>query len=154
MSTMTAAVIYAHESPLLDCFLQLGVAGDRVVSVSFPEDAPEDANDDHPLFDRVDAYLDGAADDFDDVAVGLTVPTDQRAVLEAVRNVPYGDRITLDTLLTMVAERDPEDEADRQLARTALAENPVPLFVPDHRVSNAPSGAPERVARRLRELES
>ncbi|WP_232700939.1 MGMT family protein [Halobacterium wangiae] len=151
---MAAAGIYAHESAFLDCYVQLGVAGDRVVSVSFPEEPPEDARDDHPLFDRVDAYLDGAADDFDDVAVGLTVPTDQRGVLEAVRSVPYGDRITVDTLLTMVPGRDPDSEEDRQLARTALAENPVPLFVPDHRVRNAPSGAPDRVLRRLRDLES
>ena len=151
---MAAAGIYAHESALLDCYVQLGVAGDRVVSASFPEEPPEDANDDHPLFDRIDAYLDGAEDDFEDVAVGLTVPTDQRAVLEAVRRVPYGDRITVETLVTMVPGRDPESEEDRQLARTALSENPVPLFVPDHRVRNAPSGAPDRVLRRLRELES
>ncbi|RDZ98709.1 cysteine methyltransferase, partial [Haloferax sp. Atlit-6N] len=38
--------------------------------------------------------------------------------------------------------------------RTALAENPVPLFVPDHRVRDAPSGAPASVAERLREIES
>lgn len=151
---MAAAGIYAHESAFLDCYVQLGIAGDRVVSVSFPEDAPEDASDEHPLFDRVDAYLDGAEDDFDDITVGLTVPTDQRAVLEAVRNVPYGDQITVETLVTMVSGRDPESEEDRQLARTALAENPVPLFVPDHRVRNAPSGAPDSVLRRLRELES
>ena len=151
---MAAAGIYAHESDLLDCYVQLGVAGDRVVSVSFPEEPPEDASDDHPLFDRIDAYLDGAADDFDDITVGLTVPTDQRSILEAVRSVPYGDRITVETLVTMVPGRDPDSEEDRQLARTALAENPVPLFVPDHRVRNAPSGAPERVLRRLRELES
>jgi len=151
---MSAAGIYANESEFLDCYVQLGVGGDRVLSVSFPGDPPEDASNDHPLFDRIDAYLGGADDDFDDVTVGLTVPTDQRAVLEAVRGTPCGEQITVDTLLSMVPGRDPESEDDRQLARTSLAENPVPLVVPDHRVRNAPSGAPDRVLRRLRDLES
>jgi methylated-DNA-[protein]-cysteine S-methyltransferase len=151
---MAAAGIYARESSHLDRAVQLGVAGDRVISVSFPESAPADADPDHPLLDRVDAYFDGAEDDFDDVEVGLTVPTKQREVLEAVRNIPYGERVTVKRVLSMVPDTDPEDSDARETAREALASNPVPLFVPDHRVRDGPSGAPPEVADRLRALES
>jgi len=151
---MTAAGIYARESPYLDSAVQLGVAGDRVISVSFPEEAPTDADPEHPLLDRLDDYFGGAEDDFDDVEVGLTVPTNHREVLEAVRNIPYGEQVTVKRVLSMVPGTDPEDGDARETARAALAENPVPLFVPDHRVRDGPSGAPPEVADRLRTLES
>jgi len=151
---VTVAGIYTRESSYLDRAVQLGVAGDRVISVSFPEAVPADANADHPLLDRVDDYFAGAEDDFDDVEVGLTVPTEHRAVLEAVRNVPYGERVAVERVLSMVPDADPEDSDASETARTALAENPVPLFVPDHRVRGGPSGAPPAVADRLRSLES
>lgn len=151
---MDAAGIYARESTYLERDVQLGVAGDRVISVSFPEAAPADAGTDHELLDRIEAYLGGAEDDFDDVVVGLTVPTDHRAVLEAVRNVPYGERVTVKRVLSMTPEMDPESEDDVETARTALAENPVPLLIPDHRVRDGPSGAPASVVDRLRELEA
>lgn len=151
---MSEAGIYAREFDALDCYLQLGVAGDRVISVEFPAKLPEDASPDHPLFDRVADYLAGTEDHFDDVQVGLTLPTDQRRVLEAVRNVPYGETITLDRLLRMTPEMDPDSEDDHRTARDALAANPVPLFVPDHRIENSPSGAPDRVVRALRRVES
>ena len=53
----------------------------------------------------------------------------------------------------MVAGLDPEDDTDRTLVRTALAENPVPLLVPDHRVRDGPSAAPPDVEQKLRSLE-
>lgn len=151
---MTAAGIYAREASYLDRAVQLGVAGDRVINASFPEAAPADADPDHPLLDRVEAYFEGAEDDFDDIEVGLTVPTKHREVLEAVRNIPYGERVTVKRVLSMVPDVDPEDSDARETARTALAENPVPLFIPDHRVRDGPSGAPPEVADRLRDLEA
>jgi methylated-DNA-[protein]-cysteine S-methyltransferase len=151
---MAAAGIYARESSYLDKAVQLGVAGDRVISVSFPESAPADADPEHPLLDRVEAYFEGSEDDFDDVEVGLTVPTKHREVLEAVRNIPYGERVTVKRVLSMVPDTDHEDSDARETARAALASNPVPLFVPDHRVRDGPSGAPPGVADRLRALES
>lgn len=150
---MSAAGIYAREFESLDAVVQLGVAGDRVISVSFPQVVAPNAETDHELLDRVADYLAGEEDHFDDVTVGLTLPTDQRAVLEAVRNVPYGEAVSIERLLRMVPERDPESEDDRQLARDALADNPVPLFVPDHRIRDAPSGAPAAVAQKLRDVE-
>ena len=150
---MDAAGIYARESNYLGRYVQLGVAGDRVISVSFPDAAPVDASADHELLERVDAYLEGVEDDFADVEVGLTLPTDQREVLEAVRQIPYGDQITVRTLTSMVSGLDSDDDEDIDLVRTALAENPVPLLIPDHRVRDGPSGAAPVVEQRLRSLE-
>jgi methylated-DNA-[protein]-cysteine S-methyltransferase len=144
--------IYARESPALGRAVQIGVVADRVISVSFPETPPADADADHPLLDRVFDYLDGAEDHFDDVTVGLTVPTDQRAVLEAVRNVPHGETVDV-ARVARLAGLDDEDEDDLDTVRAALQSNPVPLFVPDHRVSG-PGATPPTVAERLRELES
>jgi methylated-DNA-[protein]-cysteine S-methyltransferase len=151
---MDAAGICARESEYLGRYVQLGVAGDRVISVSFPETAPADAETEHDLLDRIDDYLAGAEDDFDDVTVGLTVPTEHRKVLESVRNVPYGEQITVKRVLSMTPDVDADSDDDVATARTALAENPVPLFVPDHRVRDGPSGAPAAVAERLRDLET
>lgn len=132
--------------------MQFGLAGGRVISVSFPEAVPDDAETDHPLLDRAFAYLDGDDDHFEDVQVALTVPTDQRRVLDAVRNLPYGRTVSLDRVLSM-AGLDADDADDVQLARTALSSNPVPLFIPDHRVRDAPGATPSDVAERLRSIE-
>lgn len=147
------AGIFARESPYLDCYVQLGVASGRVISVSFPG-APEDnAEADHPLLDRIEAYLEGEVDEFDDVTVALTVPTDRRAVLEATRSLPYGEQVSVEELARMTAGLDGGDEAAHETVRTALADNPAPLLVPDHRVRDGPSGAPPEVEQRLRSLE-
>ena len=148
---MEVAGIYARESSMLGRSVQFGFASGRVINVSFPESVPEDADRDHPLLDRVDAYLNGATDDFDDVEVAMTLPTDRRQVLEAVRKVPHGERISIERLARL-AGLDDEDETDLRLVEEALANNPIPLLIPDHRVEG-PSGAPDEVARRLRALE-
>lgn len=148
------AGIYARKSDYLDRYVQIGVAGDKVVSVSFPTSPDPEAADDAPLLDRIERYLEGAVDDFVDVDIGLTVPTDQRAVLDALRQIPYGEQVSVERLTGLVPDLDPADDGDRDLVRVALAENPVPLFVPDHRVRDGPSGAPPDVEQRLRSLES
>ena len=145
--------VFAREFERLGRAVEVGVASGAVISMAFPSAPAADARGDHPLFDRIGAYLDGDADHFDDVEIALTVPTDHRRVLEATRNVPHGETVSLDRVVRM-AGLDPDDDGDRETARTALAENPVPLFVPDHRVRDAPGGAPEEVAERLRAVES
>jgi methylated-DNA-[protein]-cysteine S-methyltransferase len=145
--------VFAAESAYLDRFVQIGAAGGKVLSVSFPRAADDDAGPEHPLLDRIERYLEGARDDFDDVDVGLTVPTNHRRVLEALRKVPYGEQVSVERLTAMTANLDPDDEADRELVRTALAENPIPLVLPDHRVRDGPSGAPPDVEQKLRSLE-
>lgn len=145
-----ATGIYARESPYLDRYVQVGIASERVISVSFPGE-PED-NADHPLLDRIIAYLEGTEDDFTDVDVGLTVPTPNRAVLKATRGIPYGSQISVERLARMVPDLE-SDEEGHETVRTALANNPAPLVVPDHRVRDAPSAAPPKIEQQLRSLE-
>jgi methylated-DNA-[protein]-cysteine S-methyltransferase len=148
-----SAGIYARESDYLGRHVQVGIAGEKVVSVSFPAAPDDDAEADHALLDRIERYLEGAADGFADVEVALTVPTAHRAVLEALRGVPYGEQVSVERLAARVAGLDPASDEDRDLVRTALADNPVPLVIPDHRVRDGPSAAPPQVEQRLRSLE-
>lgn len=153
MSTEAEAGIYARESEYLDRYVQVGFASGRVLSVSFPESPDDDAVATLPLLDRIEAYLEGEEDDFADVDVAMTMPTDHREVLEAVRGVPYGQQVSVKKLASLVPSLDADDDADHQLVRTALADNPTPLVVPDHRIRDGPSGAPPEVEQRLRALE-
>ncbi|MEZ3144436.1 MGMT family protein [Halobaculum sp. MBLA0143] len=144
--------VYARHSERLGRYVEVGTASGQVVSVSFPETAPGDAADDGAVLSRVFEYLDGEADEFQDIAVALTVPTDHRTVLEATRNVPYGRSVGARRVARMAAGIDPDDDEDVRTVQSALRENPVPVFVPDHRVET--SGAtPGPVADRLREME-
>ena len=153
MDTEADAGIYARESASLDRYVQVGVASGRVLSVDFPESPDADAGEDLPLLDRINASLEGEREDFADVDVAMTMPTDRRDVLEAVRGVPYGEQLSVADLARMTPGLDGDDDADRQLVRTALAENPAPLVVPDHRVRDGPSAAPPAVEQRLRSVE-
>jgi methylated-DNA-[protein]-cysteine S-methyltransferase len=145
--------IYAVESPYLERAVQFGYASGKVLSVSFPAEVPDDAAADHALLDRVVAYLEGSPETFDDVEVALTVPTDRLPVLEALRGVPYGEDVSVGQLARMTAGLDADDEDDHRLVRSALADNPAPLLVPDHRVRDGPGAAPPDVTAKLRQLE-
>lgn len=147
------AGIYARESGYLERFVQLGVAQGRVISVSFPKSPADDAVDDHELLDRIDEYLRGAADDFSDVTVALTLPTEQRQTLEQVQEIPYGEQVAVEQLAQMTPGFDADSGEDLTRVREALAENPAPLLVPDHRVRDGPSSAPGVVEQRLRSVE-
>ncbi|WP_459192764.1 MGMT family protein [Halosimplex sp. J119] len=147
------AGIFARESAYLDCYVQFGAAQGRVLSVSFPNTPDDEAAGEHELLDRIDEYLEGEEDDFADVTVALTVPTDRRGVLEAVREIPYGEQVSIDQLVRMTPDGDPDDEEDVRTARSALADNPAPLLIPDHRVRDGPSAAPAEVEQRLRSVE-
>ena len=135
-----------------DVVVELGVASGRVIGVSFPPAVSDDATTDHPLLDRIEGYLSGEADHFDDVEVALTVPTEHRTVLEKVRTVPYGETITTKRLARL-AGLDDEDGDDLATVEDALQSNPVPLFVPDHRIEG-PGATPADVVRLLRSVES
>jgi methylated-DNA-[protein]-cysteine S-methyltransferase len=146
--------IYARPLDALDRAVQIGVAQGRVLSVSFPTQADAGADADHPLLDRLLAYFAGEPTDFDDLTVALTIPTDQRAVLETLRTVPYGDSVTVEALARMTPGLDPETEADRRTVRDALAGNPLPVVIPDHRVSDATGATPDAVAAAARTAEA
>ncbi|MEF8790885.1 MAG: MGMT family protein [Haloarculaceae archaeon] len=147
-----SAGIYARESDYLGRYVQVGVAGGRLLSLSFPESPDPSAGEDHELLDRVFAYLEGTHDDFRDVAVALAAATEDHRILTAVREVPYGENASV-RQVTRMANLDAEDGDDRQRVRQALADNPAPLVVPDHRVRDGPSAAPPSVEQRLRSLE-
>jgi methylated-DNA-[protein]-cysteine S-methyltransferase len=153
MSEDGSSGIYARESTYLDRYVQLGIASGRVVSVSFPQSRADEAESEHQLLDRITDYLQGSDPEFEDVTIGLTVPTDQRAVLETAREIPYGEQLSVERLAGMTPDRNPENDEDLDLVRTALAANPVPIFVPDHRVRDGPSAAPPRVEQLLRSVE-
>lgn len=148
-----AAGIFARESAYLDRYVQVGVAAGKVISVSFPAEPDGDAGRDHPVLERIDAYLEGVEDDFRDVPVGLTVSSERRSVLEATREIPYGEQVTVAALVRMTPGLDADDEGDRELARGALADNPTPILIPDHRVRDGASAAPPEVEQKLRSLE-
>jgi len=147
------AGIYARESTYLDRFVQFGEAGDRIISMSFPTQPDSDSSESHPLLDRIETYLGGAEDNFDDVIVGLTVPTTQRKVLDAVDQIPYGEEGSVEQVVMMAEGLGSDEQADQQQVREALAANPVPLLIPDHRVRDGPSGAPPEVEQKLRSVE-
>jgi methylated-DNA-[protein]-cysteine S-methyltransferase len=147
------AGIYARESAFLDRYVQVGIAQERVLSVSFPTTPDEGASPDHDVLDRIEAYLEGDVDDFADITVALTVPTAQRDVLDVVREIPYGEERTVKQIGRITTGLDPEEESDLTLVREALAENPAPLLIPDHRVRDGPSAAPAAVEQKLRAVE-
>ncbi|MFW6448910.1 MAG: methylated-DNA--[protein]-cysteine S-methyltransferase [Halobacteriota archaeon] len=145
---------YARYFTYLDAHLQFVVHDGAVVEVSFPDRPAAEAVDQHPLFDRVHDYLGGTvSDDFDDVPIALDLPDDVRRVLEVVREIPYGTAMSVAELLREMDGLDPESGDDEEFIREALDCNPTPLFVPDHRVRDAPSGAPPPIEQRLRSLE-
>jgi methylated-DNA-[protein]-cysteine S-methyltransferase len=79
--------------------------------------------------------------------------TDQRAVLESVRDVGYGTEASVESLARMTPGLDADEDADQLLVREALQANPAPLLIPDHRVRDGPSAAPPVVEGKLGSLE-
>lgn len=148
-----SAGIFARESRVLDRYVQIGLAQGRVLSVTFPNEPDPEAGDDHEILDRIESYLDGEHETFEDVTVAMTMPTHQREVLEVVTQIPYGESASLDQLTRMVPDRDPDEEDDRRAVREALAENPTPLLIPTHRVRGGPETAPADVEATLRSIE-
>jgi len=144
--------IYARRFDALDTVIQLGIASGQLIDVSFPDELPADADGDHAVFELIEAYLDGDRLALTDVEIALTVPTDQRQVLDALQNVSAGNTVTVERL-TKLAGLDPDSEADRETVREALRENPIPLVIPDHRVRDAEGATPEAVAAALRRQE-
>lgn len=145
--------IYTRTLPELGYAVQIGFAGEKVISVSFSATTEQTAEATHPLLDRFAAYASGQREEFDDVDVGLTVPQTQRSVLETLRSVPYGQSIGFDRLLSMAPGVETDDEAAVGAARTAIHENPTPVVIPTHRISNGPTQLPAELNRSLRELE-
>lgn len=148
------AGIFARRIEPLDATVQLGVASGNLIQVRFPDEPDPQAAAAHDLLDRIAAYAGGEESaDFRDVEIALTVPTDQRAVLQTLRRIGYGETTDEERLARMTPGIDPEDDDERAAVRRALAENPIPLVLPDHRVDGVDGATPADVRRRLREIE-
>ena len=112
------------------------------------------ADGDHPLAGRVRRYLAGERENFVDVELDLDWCSPfQRAALEALRTVPYGETVTYGELAALAGSPNAQ-----RAAGSVCAANRYGLFVPCHRVVGADglgsygSLGPE-YKRRLLELE-
>jgi methylated-DNA-[protein]-cysteine S-methyltransferase len=107
-----------------------------------------------PVAERVAAWFAGARDDFADVELDLDWCTPfQRAVVEALRGVPYGEVVTYGELAALAGHPNAH-----RAAGSVCAGNRFPLFVPCHRVVAASGVGPygllgSAYKRRLLELE-
>ncbi|GAA0508031.1 methylated-DNA-[protein]-cysteine S-methyltransferase [Halorubrum aquaticum] len=152
MATSGTSGVFAREYDAIGRAVEVGFAGGRAIAVSFPGTVPDDASSDHDLLDRIGDALDGEPESFDDVEVGLTVPTDQRRVLEALRELPVGESASVSRLTRLVG-LDDDDAEDLELVTRALRENPLPVILPDHRVEGGPYATPGDVRSVLRSTE-
>jgi methylated-DNA-[protein]-cysteine S-methyltransferase len=84
----------------------------------------------HPLADRIRGYFRGARESFFDVQLELEWCTEfQRAALEAIRGIPYGETATYGEVAALAGH----PNAQRAVG-TFCAANRFPLIVPCHRV--------------------
>lgn len=142
-------------SEYLDTYVQVGVAGGRVVSVGFT-DEPDDESEEREQggsdgLEAVFAYLSGEIETTPDVPYALTVSGAERRALERTRDLPYGTTLTYEEFASSLGE----DDVER--VRGALHQNPVPVVLPSHRVvAEAGVGGfagPRRVKELLLKLE-
>ncbi len=95
-----------------------------------PRPGASGANGDHPLASRLRAFLAGEPDSFDDVELELDWCTNfQRAALEAIRSIPYGETATYGEVAALAGH----PNAQRAVG-SVCASNRFPLVVPCHRV--------------------
>ncbi|MCL9815469.1 MGMT family protein [Natronocalculus amylovorans] len=149
---MDDAGIYARPIEDLDRVLQIGVAGSQLISVSFPTTVPADAGSTHEFLDIIETALSGESEQLGTIPVALTIPTEQRGVLETLRDVPAGRTITTDRL-AQFAGLDPSADGVHRTVQDALRANPVPYVIPDHRVRDGQGATPPAVAAALRRRE-
>jgi methylated-DNA-[protein]-cysteine S-methyltransferase len=107
--------------------------GETVVHHDLPTARPSRGERGHPLAERVLGWFGGARDDFLDVELDLDGTTEfQRAVVEALRRVPWGETVTYGELAALAGRPNAY-----RAAGTVCAGNRFPLFVPCHRVVSA-----------------
>jgi methylated-DNA-[protein]-cysteine S-methyltransferase len=88
------------------------------------------APDDDPLARRLTSYFAGAREDFTDVELDLDWCTQfQRAVLETLRAIPYGETVTYGELAALAGHPNAQ-----RAAGTFCAQNRFAVIVPCHRV--------------------
>ncbi|MGB2875974.1 MAG: methylated-DNA--[protein]-cysteine S-methyltransferase [Gaiellaceae bacterium] len=92
--------------------------------------SPQGPRVSHPLADRLRAYFDGANPSFSDVELDLAWCTAfQRAAVEAIRAIPYGETATYGEVAALAGHAN----AQRAVG-SVCASNRFPLIVPCHRI--------------------
>jgi methylated-DNA-[protein]-cysteine S-methyltransferase len=95
-----------------------------------PAPGREGAGGSHPLAERLVAYFAGEPIEFDDVEVDLGDRTPfHRACVRALRAIPRGEVVTYGELAALAGR-----PGAARAAGTFCARNPLPIFVPCHRV--------------------
>jgi methylated-DNA-[protein]-cysteine S-methyltransferase len=114
---------------------RLWLDGERLLEHDLPTQTAGVHNASHPLADRFRAYFGGARDDFADVELDLDWCTPfQRALLDTLRAVPYGEVVTYGELAALAGR-----PGAARAAGTFCARNRFALVVPCHRVVAADS---------------
>jgi methylated-DNA-[protein]-cysteine S-methyltransferase len=112
---------------------ELVFVGDRVAWHELPRPDGRNRDETDPLAERIRAYLSGARDSFEDVELELDWCTPfQRAALDALRSIPYGETATYGEVAALAGY----PNAQRALG-SVCASNRFGLFVPCHRVVGA-----------------
>jgi O-6-methylguanine DNA methyltransferase len=131
-----AMSLYARFSEDLGLYVNIALSGGEVSSVSMTRDEPREPHGaDHPYLARIIKHLSSGKDNLRDIPVRLSVPPFDRAVLNALRDIPPGDIVTYGE----VASRIGRPRAARAVG-SACARNPVPIVIPCHRVVPATGG--------------
>jgi methylated-DNA-[protein]-cysteine S-methyltransferase len=92
-----------------------------------PGEPPEDVA---AVAERIVGYAEGARDDFRDVSLDLSgIPTFRRSAYVAARRVGYGLTTTYGEIANKIG-----DLSQARAVGSAMAENPIPLIIPCHRV--------------------
>ena len=110
---------------------ELWLDGETLLYHELPRPRPGVRGDvDHPLAARFEAYFAGARDPFADVAIDVDDATPfQRAVVEALRRVPFGEVVTYGELAALAGYPNAQ-----RAAGSVCAHNRWPIVVPCHRV--------------------
>ena len=112
---------------------ELWVDGDRVLWHELPRpraDAGGKPTPAHPITDDLCRYFRGERVDFDDVEIEFRETTPfQRRLAEALRAVPRGEVVTYGELAALAGR-----PGAARAAGTFCARNPLPIFIPCHRV--------------------
>jgi methylated-DNA-[protein]-cysteine S-methyltransferase len=109
---------------------EIWVDGSQLVHHELPRPRKSDASDSHPLAQRLQRYFRGERIDFADVDLDLSWATPfQRALAEALRDIPYGESVTYGELASLAGHPNAQ-----RAAGTFCARNRFPLVVPCHRV--------------------
>ena len=112
---------------------ELWLDGPLVVELTHPHSSPLSScyhGNTIGLVERLQAYFDGEPDDFADVELQLDWCTPfQRALLDALRAVPYGETVTYGELAALAGR-----PGAARAAGTFCAQNRYAIVVPCHRV--------------------